>query len=218
MKRFGALFDLDGVLVDTETIYTRFWSETDRLFPTGIDDYARYIKGMTLTKILNYYPTQEVRDEIVRRLNEFQATMEYPMMDGAMELLGELRQRGIPTAIVTSSDNKKMTRLFKHQPLLREMVDHVIDASQVTRSKPDPQGYLLGAKAIGVEPENCFVFEDSFQGLAAGRSSGAMVIALATTFPRERIEREADADMIIDSLAGMGVDKMLALAKSISRL
>ncbi len=218
MKRFGALFDLDGVLVDTETIYTRFWSETDRLFPTGIDDYARYIKGMTLTKILNYYPTQEVRDEIVRRLNEFQATMEYPMMDGAMELLGELRQRGIPTAIVTSSDNKKMTRLFKHQPLLREMVDHVIDASQVTRSKPDPQGYLLGAKAIGVEPENCFVFEDSFQGLAAGRSSGAMVIALATTFPRERIEREADADMIIDSLAGMGVDDMLALAKSISRL
>lgn len=218
MKRFGALFDLDGVLVDTESIYTRFWSETDRLYPTGIDDYARYIKGMTLTKILNYYSTPEIREEIVRRLNEFQAGMEYPMMEGAVELLEELRLRGIPTAIVTSSDSLKMSRLFSHQPKLRDMVDHIIDASKVTRSKPDPQGYLLGAEAIGIEPENCFVFEDSFQGLAAGRSSGAMVIALATTFPRERIEKEADADIIIDSLAGFGVDDMIALAESISRL
>ena len=218
MKRLGALFDLDGVLVDTESLYTRFWSDTDRLYPTGIDDYARAIKGMTLTKILENYATDELKAIIVEAIHNFEATMVYPLMEGAAELLADLRRHGIPTAIVTSSDSVKMSHLFRDLPDLRPMVDEVIDASKVTRSKPDPQGYLLGAEAIGVEPENCFVFEDSFQGLAAGKASGAMVVALATTFPRERIEREAEAHLIIDSLAGFGVEQMLRLAESISRL
>ena len=77
------------------------------------------------------------------------------------------------------------------------------------RSKPDPEGYLKGAELIGIPIEDCFVFEDSLQGLQAGMSSGATVIGLATTNPRERLKGKAHR--IIDDFAGFTVDMMLEI-------
>ncbi len=105
--------------------------------------------------------------------------MQYPVYPGVMEFLRELRESGVPSAIVTSSDNVKMDLLFARRPELRGMIDALVTGSMVTRSKPDPEGYLKGAGLIGVPIERCYVFEDSMQGLQAGRSSGAKVIGIA---------------------------------------
>ena len=75
MTRFGALFDLDGVLIDTEGKYTEFWDEISRIYPTGIDNYALHIKGTTLEEIMKDFPDPEVRADILRRIREFQDTM-----------------------------------------------------------------------------------------------------------------------------------------------
>lgn len=192
MKRFGALFDLDGVLIDSESGYTRFWTELDTIYPSGIPDYGMYIKGTTLTSILRNYPTEEIRRDIVKRIHQFEATMEYPLYSGVEALLRQLRSMGVKSAIVTSSDDVKMSHLREQHPDFCDLFDAVIDASQVTRSKPDPEGYLKGAAAIGVAPEQCVVFEDSLQGLRAGRASGATVVALATTYPAEQLRDLAD--------------------------
>ena len=211
MEKIGALFDLDGVIIDSEGTYTEFWRGIDRLYPTGIEDYAIAIKGTTLPEIMKHYNDESVKQDILRRIVEFQESMVYSLYPGVEGFLDELRERGIPAAIVTSSDDRKMQLLFEQHPTLRNYFQTVIDASMVTRSKPDPQGYLKAAEMLGCDPKNCFVFEDSLQGLKAGRASGATVVALATTYPRQRLEGLADT--IIDSLGEFSVDRMLAVRK-----
>lgn len=207
MAEIGVLFDLDGVLIDSETTYTKFWSEIGRIYPTGLDNFAIAIKGTTLPSILEYFPDASVREDITKRLLAFQEAMEFPMYPGARELLQGLKQADIPTAIVTSSDRHKMHLLFRQHPWIPDMITAIIDASQVTKSKPDPQGYLLGAEAIGVPASRCCVFEDSLQGLAAGRAAGARVIGIATTYSRERISPLAD--MVIDSVADISAEELV---------
>ncbi len=211
MRHFGALFDLDGVLIDSESTYSIFWSGIDEIYPTGIENYAMAIKGTTLPEILKHYDDEEVKADIVHRLVAFQQTMTYPLYPGVEDFLGQLRSHGIPAAIVTSSDNSKMNLLFEQQPQLRNYFDAIIDASQVTMSKPHPQGYLKAAEAIGCDPHDCFVFEDSLQGLKAGSASGATVIAIASTYPAEILKDKATK--VIGGLNEFSVDKMLALSK-----
>lgn len=208
----GALFDLDGVLIDSEGLYTRFWTDIEKIYPTGVVDFAHVIKGNALFKILNtYFPDAGVQADITRRVHEFEADINYPVYPGVREFLTELRSHGFRIAVVTSSDNVKMESLWKQVPDLREYFDTVITGSDVTRSKPDPQGYLLAAERLGCNPGDCYVFEDSFQGLEAGIASGATVIALATGNPRESLKGKAHE--IIDNFTGFTVDKLRAIGR-----
>lgn len=187
----GALFDLDGVLIDTETLYTGFWQKIEQIYPTGIPDYALAIKGTTLTTILSRY-TPEVADDIRQRLQQFQDTMPFPLLPGALDFLENLRCRNIPTALYTSSDPRKLQLLRLQQPQLLSYFHTIIDGSMVSHSKPHPEGYILAARRIGRHPDECAVFEDSLQGLRAARASGALVVGIATTYPAERISPMAD--------------------------
>lgn len=189
----AALFDLDGVLVDTEGIYTEFWSAMDRLYPTGVPGFSMVIKGSTLDTILNtYFPDKAIQDDIVARLKEFERTMPYRMFPGVPELLKRLRDRGFKIAIVTSSNLLKMKNLFVQLPELEKMVDIVITDEDVTRSKPDPQGYLLAAERLGVPAEDCYIFEDSLNGLRAARAAGGTVVGITTTNPESAVAPLAD--------------------------
>lgn len=209
-RKTGVLFDLDGVLVDSEGEYTKFWGGMGRRYNVGGESFASDIKGTTLTEILKAFPESE-REGIVSELHEFEKNMAYPWIAGAETFVKSLADAGIPFAIVTSSDEVKMSYLFNAHPDLKEMATALVTAGLVTKSKPDPEGYLKGASMIGVPIEDCFVFEDSMQGLEAGRRSGATVIGLATTNSRERINGKAHE--IIDDLAGFTVDDMLSVQK-----
>lgn len=205
----GLLFDLDGVVIDSESTYTRFWDDIDKIYPTGIPNFAIYIKGTTLESILTHFPDEKVKADIVRRIKAFQDVMTYHLFPGAERLLAEIKSRGIACALVTSSDDRKMHGLFSQIPKLKDYFDVIIDSAKVTRSKPDPQGYLLAAEELGRKPENCFVFEDSLQGLKAGRAAGATVIGLTTTYPYDKVAPLADK--VINTLADITVDEILAL-------
>lgn len=200
----GMLFDLDGVLVDSEGEYTKFWGGMGRRFGLA-PTFAADIKGTTIGEILLNFPEGD-RMKILDALHAFEADMQYPVYPGVIEFLTELKEAGIPSAIVTSSDNVKMELLFVRQPQLRGMVDFIVTGSMVEHSKPDPEGYLKGAELIGVPIEDCYVFEDSIQGLQAGRASGAKVIGIATTNPRAKVEPLAD--LTVDSMAGMSLAKL----------
>lgn len=207
----AVLFDLDGVLIDSEGLYTAFWAETGRLFGVPSPTFAADIKGTTLKSILNYFPGEELKAKVIQRIHDFEDTMQYQLFPGVEDFLKALKQAGIPTAIVTSSDEVKMACLYSQLPILREMVDVVIDASMVTRSKPDPQGYILAAEKLGREPKNCYVFEDSLQGLEAGRSAGATVIGLATTNSVEAVQPLCD--YLLPSFVGLSVSELLNIKR-----
>jgi len=207
----SVLFDLDGVLIDTEGIYTDFWSDIDRRFPTGVPDFARAIKGNTLSRILDtYFHDEDTRRQIRVLLRRQETEMTYRLFDGAVTLLEGLRNAGISTAIVTSSNREKMAHLFESLPCLKELTDTVVTDEDVTASKPDPQGYLLAAERLGAKAGEFAVFEDSFAGLEAGRRAGALVVGVATTNPRETVEPRAD--ITVDTVADITPERLLAQA------
>lgn len=202
----GALFDLDGVLIDSEGIYTEFWEQIDHDFPTGIPGFAQVIKGSTLEKILDKNFKDADKPEILRRLDEQEHNMVYRLFPGVPELLMKLHDADWKIAIVTSSNPSKMESLFKQQPILKEYTDVLITDSDVTRSKPDPEGYLLAAHRLGCSPCDCLVFEDSINGLKAGRAAGARVIGICTTNPAEAVS--AIADVTLSAIADFNLATM----------
>lgn len=208
----GVLFDLDGVVVDSESIYTQFWSDIDKLYPTGVDNFAITIKGNTLQRILaDYFPDNDVKQDILERIKDFEINMRYKPFAEAIRFINELKRNQFRIAIVTSSSQKKMDNLYAQNPGFREMFDAVVTGDMVSHSKPDPEPYLLGAKAIGVAPESCYVFEDSISGIESGIRAGATVIGLATTLPYDKIDGKAH--LTINDFTGFHVGDMLSVEK-----
>lgn len=202
----AALFDLDGVLIDSETLYTQFWEKVGREHHLPSPTFAYDIKGTTLEDILTtHFPDPDVRKDINRMLHEFENEIVYPVFPGALEFVDELRSYGLKTVIVTSSDSKKMDFLFSQHPGFPSHFDAIVTACDVTHSKPHPEPYLVGAQKVGVAPEECMVFEDSFQGLESGRRAGCKVVGLYTTNPAEAVAPKSD--VITSSLAALS-DKL----------
>ncbi len=188
----GFLFDLDGVLIDSETEYTRIWNRINEKYPTGIENFAFVIKGQTLSEILNAHYPPEMHEGVVSMLNEEEQKMNYEWLPGAKELLEYLKENNFGRVLVTSSNEKKMEHLREELPELESMFTGIVTADKIKNSKPDPEGYLLGASILGVNPSRCVVFEDSRQGVKAGNASGAFVVALTTTLPSEILEPYTD--------------------------
>lgn len=207
----GILFDLDGVLIDSETQYTKFWSEIEKVYPTGIPDYPMAIKGTTLSKILLNYPDGNVRQDIIDRIHQFEDIIRYHEYPGVTDFLRDLKANGIATAIVTSSDDVKMGYLFEQLPDLRQWFDTIVDGSMVSHSKPDPEPYLKGAEMLGLKPEECVVFEDSFQGIASGLAAGCHVIGVTTTFSADKMK--SHVPVTVSGFEDMTYEKMLEMLR-----
>ena len=188
-KPIAALFDFDGVVVDTEPQYTLFWDEKGKKYHPEIPDFGHHIKGQTLIQIYKQYFRQPegLQDEITRQLLDYELTMHFEYIDGVVDFMKELRKKGVKLAIVTSSNDAKMANAYREHPELKTMVDCIVTADRVTHSKPHPECFLLGAEMLGVEKDNCIVFEDSFHGIEAGNRAGMKVIGLATTNSAEAI-------------------------------
>ena len=212
MKEIGFLFDLDGVLIDSETEYSRIWDEIEGVYPTGIKDFALAIKGQTLNKILtDHYPHEGIRQDVTAMLHRLESEMEYRYCSYAEDFLNQLRERKIKTAVVTSSDEVKMAHLYRDIPDFREKVCVIIDASRVKKSKPDPEGYLLAAKELDCDIYNCIVFEDSVQGVKAGCHSGAFVVGMEGT--KTRRELEPYSDIVVESFRQLDIDELISKLK-----
>ena len=190
----AVLFDLDGVIVDTEGQYSLFWKQIGEEYMPGMPDFALAIKGRTLTQIYDtYFPDAADRAAITERLNAFERQMDFPYIVGAREFLEALQTQGVPTAIATSSNCDKMACLYARHPEIKNLVTAVLTAEDARRSKPAPDCYLAAAERLGADISNCIVFEDSPNGLAAGRASGAFVIGVCTSLAAAEIEPLCDA-------------------------
>lgn len=208
----ACLFDLDGVLVDSERIYTKIWEAIERQWPTGIDNFAYKIKGTTLEDILERYFPEKVRGDVTRELIRLESMMIYGPLPGAIEFIDGLIKKGVPRALVTSSNGMKMDHLWKDMPEFQEKFDVIITGDEVSSSKPNPEGYLKAAAALGVKPERCAVFEDSLQGVKAGKAAGAYVVGIAGTLKAEDIAPYCDK--VVNAVAEVDIDTICEILKS----
>ena len=209
MNYKAALFDLDGVVVDTESQYSVFWGSQCRLYHPEIPGLENKIKGQTLTQIYDGWFSGEIASEqplITRRLNEFEAQMDFDYIAGFEDFITTLRNKGFKTAVVTSSNKIKMNAVYRKHPEFHSLFDAILTSEDFSASKPDPDCYLKAAERFHLSPEECIVFEDSFNGLKSGRAAGMFVVGLATTNSAEQIA--PFSDVVISDYVGLDFEKV----------
>ena len=191
----AALFDLDGVVFDTEPQYSIFWGSQCRLYHPEHPGLEHEIKGQTLTQIYDQWfsgPLLSEQPIITERLNEYESKMHYDYIEGFEQMIADLRQHGVKTAVVTSSKLPKMQAVYRYQPNFMGLFDAILTSEDFERSKPDPDCYLKAAERLGVSTGECIVFEDSFNGLRSGKAANMKVVGLATTNSAEAIRELSD--------------------------
>jgi sugar-phosphatase len=194
------LFDLDGVLVDSTPAVTRVW--TAWALKHGFDpgDVIRMAHGRTsLSTIIELLPNgdhaAEDRDVERREIEDVDGVIPLP---GALELLHSLPPHR--WAVVTSGTRPLAEVRIRAAGL--PLPKHFITASDITRSKPDPEPYLLGAKSVRCAPRECLVIEDAPAGIRSAKSAGSKVIALRTTVSDAELAA-AGADWIVQDLRSL---------------
>ncbi|MCL2650224.1 MAG: HAD family phosphatase [Candidatus Azobacteroides sp.] len=188
-KKIYALFDMDGVIIDTEPQYDIHWKAIGKKYRPDIEGFEKIIKGTILPDILNRYFSHLSEEEIasLKQIHdEFERNMSYPEIPGAVAFVRSLREAGIPTGLVTSSGEEKVSSVDKAYHL-NKLFDTVVTAQRIKEGKPDPMCYLLAAEDLGANPSDCVVFEDSFAGIQSGIAAGMKVIGLSTTNARESL-------------------------------
>ena len=130
-----ALFDFDGVIVDTEPLYDLYWNEAGERYHTGIPHFASHIKGTTMPYILEKYfsdRSEDFRQQIVRESEAFEQQMAFPPVPGAIEFMHLLKEKGIRVGLVTSSDDAKLKRALRILQL-ESFFDTIVSADRITR-------------------------------------------------------------------------------------
>lgn len=195
----AALFDLDGVVFDTEPQYTVFWGKQCRLYHPEHPGLEQEIKGSTLTQIYDCWfsgPLQKEQPVITERLNAYEQQMDYDYIDGFIAFVNDLHQNGVKTAVVTSSNLPKMESVYRKQPGFKQLFDAILTSEDFEKSKPDPDCYLKAARRLSVEPDECVVFEDSVNGLRSGMAAKMKVVGLLTTNPQDVVASLSDLQMV----------------------
>ena len=214
----AALFDLDGVVFDTEPQYTVFWGGICRQYHPEHPGLEHEIKGQTLTQIYDRWfsgPLLSEQESITSRLNDYEQQMSYEYIAGFEALVATLHSHGVKTAVVTSSNIPKMQSVYRHQPGFTSLFDAILTSEDFDRSKPDPDCYMKAAQRLKAESDECVVFEDSFNGLRAGRAARMAVVGLATTNAIEAIKPLSDLQIInYEGLTFEQLDTLLSSVKS----
>lgn len=211
-KTIAVLFDFDGVIMDTETQYSIFWHKVGVDY-LGMEDLESRVKGQTLVYIYdNFFAGKTAeQEEITAALNRFEQEMSYDYIPGVLDFIADLRSHDVKMAVVTSSNDQKMSAVYRAHSEVKTMFDRILTAEMFAHSKPAPDCFLLGMEIFGTTPETTYVFEDSFNGLKAGMASEATVVGLATTNSREDIAPLCH--YVLDDFEGFTYDKLTQLHK-----
>lgn len=217
MRDFATLFDLDGVVFDTESNYTKFWTKQGEKYFPEIKNFSQIIKGRSLSNILESYFNDYKSDwtKIEEDLYEMEKGMTFPYITGVENMLKQIHETGIPICLVTSSDAVKMQTVLKSRPEIGEYFPLRVIGSDIKNAKPAPDCYLLGAKKCDMPANRCIVLEDSLAGIQAGRSAGMKVIGLSTTVGVK--ELEGKVDRIIPDFGNFSVEDIMEMMKDSDR-
>lgn len=192
----GFIFDLDGVIVDSNRVHSACWSEylrrcgfekpedfDLRMFGRRNDDIVRDVFGPELepAELLRHGAEKE---KLYREM--MAPVLRDHLVPGVAAFLE--RYRDVPMAVATNAEPANADFVLDCASL-REFFRAVITGHDVTRPKPDPEIYLRSAGELSVPPANCIVFEDSITGVEAARSAGTRVVAIRTTHAASEFDR-----------------------------
>jgi HAD superfamily hydrolase (TIGR01509 family) len=203
----GVVFDLDGTLVLTEGRMATVWRTFFEANGIGFDDdLAHHVTGRrgqdSLVELLHLFPDRPIA-ELIRQVNDIELAV--PLSDvrpvaGAVDLVRRLAAAGMPLALVTSAGRDYAAGILRELGLYDAFAT-LVTGEDVSRGKPDPEGYLAACEILWLDPAQVVGFEDSRAGVAAVKSAGMTCIAVVTTQPPSLLK---EADIVIADLEDLG--------------
>jgi HAD superfamily hydrolase (TIGR01509 family) len=210
-----AIFDHDGVLVDSLEFHQSAWLELGR--QTGLPVTPEFIHetfGMTNPSILRLLLGESVAAKELERYGDLKescyrdvARGRITLIDGARELLDALTASGVRLAIGSSGPRANLELTVESCGLPGRFAA-IVSLEDIERGKPDPQVFQVAARRAGVEPRRAVVFEDAPVGIQAARAAGMRAVGLTTTHPAQALW-DAGADEVVTSLSGYDVAALL---------
>jgi HAD superfamily hydrolase (TIGR01509 family) len=210
----AVLFDMDGLLIDSEPVWTI--AETELAERHGCQwtlELKQAILGTSLTeaipRMLAHFGAEdedpaEVAQWMLQRMVELYRGA-LPLRNGALRLLDDLRDAGVPLALVSSSYRVLVDAVLDEVGPQRFAV--TVAGDEVVNAKPHPEPYRTAARKLGVRPERCVVFEDSMSGVRSGEAAGCVVVAVPDLAPIEATPTRP----VLRSLADVELDWLLDL-------
>ena len=208
----ACIFDLDGVIVDTAIYHYKAWRRlANSLGFDFTEQQNEQLKGVSRVRSLQLIlgwggvtKTEAEQEQLATQKNTWYMDMVNQMtpaeiLPGAREFVQSCRDAGIKTALGSASKNS-MTILEKLE--ITHLFDAIIDGNKVSKAKPDPEVFLKGAEALGIEPKYCLVFEDAIAGVKAAKAGGMKAIGIGD--PKVLYE----ADLVVSGLNEMTLDKL----------
>jgi HAD superfamily hydrolase (TIGR01509 family) len=185
----AVLFDMDGLLVDSEPLWFEVeteimarmggaWSHADQQHLVG--GPMDHSLGYMLARAARPVPEATVARWLAEGITSLVREHGVPMLPGARELLAEVRAAGVPCALVTSAQRDLMEAVLE---TTGAVFDATVCAADVRLGKPDPEPYLLAGHRLGVHPAGCVALEDSPNGIASAEAAGCAVIAVPNVAP-----------------------------------
>lgn len=188
----AVLFDMDGLIFDTESVYKQSWQFAALEQGLELSDafYQQFlgVQDQQCEEMLAAHFGQQLDMLRYKRVrdSDYQIRREQgiAMKPGFDALFAAIKQRGLKTAIVTSSQLSEVKHNFKGSPYLNQF-DLLITADQVEHGKPSPDCYLMACQQLDLAPQSCLVLEDSNNGVRSGLSAGCNVIMIPDLLPAD---------------------------------
>lgn len=201
MNYQAILFDMDGVIIDTHDSVTAFWHIIAAEWHMTLTqaDFEQHIYGCPAEHTFSVLFPRIIgpaKAAIFERMREYELTLSYTAMPGVKMFLQTLKQQRIPTALVTSGDRWKV-QAVSDQLGLEGLFSAYVTINDVSRGKPHPDAYLLGAKRLDQPPQRCLVFEDAVSGVTAAVAAGATCIGVQSSEQLAAALRQAGASHTI---------------------
>ncbi|HEX3583771.1 MAG TPA: HAD family phosphatase [Thermoanaerobaculia bacterium] len=215
----AALFDFDETMIDLEREHDFAHRALCRDLACNYDDLPesyRFGSGRRIvddiTEMRNFFGWTTAEDELYamrhRHFLEALANPALRFMPGVERVIRELHSRGVTLAITTSAAGDAVDLLLRRFGI-RELFALIVDGTEVKAGKPDPEGYLLTARKLGVAPRDCVVFEDSHVGVLAAKAAGMYCVAVRN--PSARAPQDVNAaDLVLASFEQLNVDALHA--------
>lgn len=201
MKKNAVIFDMDGVIFDTERVYMNIWIEvyTKHNYKMTRDIYKTFIgrdRKSISEDLRNLYgqdfPVDKIFEECDLLLRTAINNGQVPVKAGALEILDYLKKQNYKLALATSSSKNKLEMQLKIHNL-KNIFDDIVCADDVTKSKPDPTIFLIAAQKLHAKTEECIVIEDSPAGIEAAYNAGISAIHVEDLVPaNEEIIKHSD--------------------------
>ncbi len=219
MDRKAVIWDLDGVIVDTIPYHLKAWRQLfhkrgkldfakagfREIFGQRNDDTIKRVWGEGISP-QELAALSEEKEEYFR-LNIKRGNIK--PMPGALELLSSLREEEFCQALVSSAPMENITFLLSSLGINKDF-EAIIASEDVSRGKPDPEGFLLAARKLNVAESRCVAIEDTVPGIQAAKRAGMGCLAITGTYEREDL---AEADIVVESLKRVTVKDFEMLLK-----